>query len=194
MLAALIAVAHATYLGLRPHIPPATVSSVELLTTGILLLALVILAAILSITSVTALVVAVGTRTRARVRPWLLRMRGAAISILACILVLAAIVLASQWMAHTPPILGNDGKRLPNSIASWEKVKLGGVDQWSIIRGRDVNKPVLLFLSGGPGGSEAGRVLRFNQEMDFPVDRNNALGAVSLLSSSVALDHREYRG
>lgn len=82
------------------------------------------------------------------------------------ILLLAAFVLYSQWAAHTPAILGADGKPLPGSIASLEKVKLGGVDQWLIIRGHDVNKPVLLFLSGGPGASEAARVLRFNSELE----------------------------
>lgn len=79
---------------------------------------------------------------------------------------LAAIVLYSQWAAHTPKILGTDGQPLPGSIASLEKVRLGGVDQWLIIRGYDVNKPVLLFLSGGPGASEAARVLRFNGELE----------------------------
>lgn len=79
---------------------------------------------------------------------------------------LVAFVLYSQWTAHTPAILGADGQPLPGSIASLEKVKLGGVDQWLIIRGYDVNKPVLLFLSGGPGASEAGRVLRFNSELE----------------------------
>ena len=86
--------------------------------------------------------------------------------ILIPILLLIAFVLYSQWRAHTPPILGSDGQPLPNSIASLEKVKLGGVDQWLILRGQDINKPVLLFLSGGPGASEAGRVLRFNQELE----------------------------
>lgn len=79
---------------------------------------------------------------------------------------LVAFVLYSQWTAHTPAILGADGQPLPGSIASLEKVNLGGVDQWLIIRGHDVNKPVLLFLSGGPGASEAGRVLRFNSELE----------------------------
>ncbi len=69
-------------------------------------------------------------------------------------------------MAHTPPISGEDGKPLPGSIASLEKIKLGGVDQWLITRGQDINKPVLLFLSGGPGASEAARVLRFNSELE----------------------------
>ena len=88
-------------------------------------------------------------------------------AILVGLIVLAAAVVGlSQALAHTPAITGPDGKPLPGSIASLERVKLGGVDQWLIIRGQSVDKPVLLFLSGGPGGSEAGRVLRFNQELE----------------------------
>jgi pimeloyl-ACP methyl ester carboxylesterase len=82
------------------------------------------------------------------------------------VLLLAAFVLYSQWIAHTPPILGADGKPLSGSIALLEKIKLSGVDQWLIIRGHDIDKPVLLFLSGGPGASEAARVLRFNSELE----------------------------
>ncbi len=82
------------------------------------------------------------------------------------VVLLAALVAYSQWAAHTPAIAGPDGKPLPNSIASLEKVRLGGAEQWLIIRGQDVDKPVLLFLSGGPGASEAARVLRFNRELE----------------------------
>jgi hypothetical protein len=97
---------------------------------------------------------------------WLERLRGQMVFMLSVFILLAVIVSASQWIAHTLPIVGQDGKPLPNSIGSLEKIKLGGVDQWLIVRGEDVNKPVLLFLSGGPGASEAARVLRFNSELE----------------------------
>lgn len=76
------------------------------------------------------------------------------------------LVALSQVLAKTPPILGADGRPLPNSVAALERIRLGGVNQWIIVRGQDVNKPVLLFLSGGPGSSEAARVLRFNAELE----------------------------
>lgn len=41
-----------------------------------------------------------------------------------------------------------------NGIDSLEKVKIGGVDQWILIRGWDRTKPLLLFLHGGPGFPE----------------------------------------
>lgn len=66
----------------------------------------------------------------------------------------AASVIASQSFAMTPPILGTDGKPLPGSIATLETVTLNSSQQWISIRGKDTSKPVLLFLAGGPGGSQ----------------------------------------
>jgi len=58
-----------------------------------------------------------------------------------------------------------------NGIASLETVRLGGVDQWVLIRGYNVDNPVLVFLHGGPG-SPAMPYARFSfggLERDFTV-------------------------
>jgi pimeloyl-ACP methyl ester carboxylesterase len=55
--------------------------------------------------------------------------------------------------ASTPVIKGTDGNQLPGSISSIEKITLGGVDQWILLRGQDMTKPVVLYLHGGPGGA-----------------------------------------
>ena len=63
-------------------------------------------------------------------------------------------IVVSQASAYTPAIVDAQGKPVPGSIASLEKVRLGGTEQWISIRGRSTEKPVLLWLSGGPGGSQ----------------------------------------
>ena len=63
-------------------------------------------------------------------------------------------IFASQLFASTPPILDAKGQAIPNSIATLEKVKLGGAEEWVTIRGKDSRNPVLLFLAGGPGGTQ----------------------------------------
>ena len=72
-----------------------------------------------------------------------------------CLGVIVVSLLAvwlSQVFAATPPIMGANGQPLPGSIATLEKVNLGGSEQWITIRGKDMRKPVLLYLGiGGPG-------------------------------------------
>jgi hypothetical protein len=74
---------------------------------------------------------------------------------LAVAVALAAGGLAGEfgaWLGRpvsTPPILGADGRPVPGGIATIEKLRLGGVNQWVVIRGRSAASPVLLMLAGG---------------------------------------------
>ena len=72
-------------------------------------------------------------------------------AVLAIILFALAVLIALP--ASTLPILGSDGRPLPGSIAELSTVSVGGHDQAILIRAYDEHKPVLLYLSGGPGQS-----------------------------------------
>ena len=61
---------------------------------------------------------------------------------------LALMVALSQVTAFTPAIEG------PDPIAELRPITVNGRAEWLSLRGQDRSKPVLLFLSGGPGGSQ----------------------------------------
>lgn len=71
-------------------------------------------------------------------------------------LALAGVAIAIARPATTAPIVGADGERLPNSIAELRTVRIGGHDQVVMLRGRSRDNPVLLYLAGGPGGTDLG--------------------------------------
>lgn len=75
-------------------------------------------------------------------------------------------VFLSQHFALTPPITDEDGNVIPGSIATLESVELNGSTQWMTIRGHTEDLPVLLFLSGGPGGSELAMTRRYLPELE----------------------------
>jgi proline iminopeptidase len=72
---------------------------------------------------------------------------------LAAVGILGLAVLIAR-PASAPPIRDVSGNAVPGSIASLEKVKIGGVDQWIEIRAWSADKPVLLSIPGGPGQSD----------------------------------------
>ncbi|HEX5798550.1 MAG TPA: hypothetical protein VFY02_00445, partial [Gaiellaceae bacterium] len=84
---------------------------------------------------------------------------------------LVALAVAVARPATTDPILGPDGEPLAGSIAELTRVELGGHDLALMIRGHSTESPVLLFLAGGPGGSEVGAMRRHLEalEQDFVV-------------------------
>jgi len=80
--------------------------------------------------------------------------KGASFSVAGILVIGTLTVISSQYFAMTPPITDAKGNPIPGSIATLEKVTLNGSQQWISIRARDTSKPVLLFLAGGPGGSQ----------------------------------------
>jgi len=71
-----------------------------------------------------------------------------------------------MFYSKTPKIKDDNGKIKPNSVASLESVKIGGIDQWIIIRGHDKSNPILLFLHGGPGSIEGPFAYKFQRDLE----------------------------
>jgi len=71
------------------------------------------------------------------------------------LLVVTLLLIALGWRA----VMQGRVKRAtaittPGGVESLEKVTLGGIDQWLLIRGWDRSNPVLLHLHGGPGSAD----------------------------------------
>ena len=74
-------------------------------------------------------------------------------------LVTLALVVVAVFVARpatTHPIVGPDGEPLAGSIAELIAVPIGGHNQAMMVRGRSIENPVLLYLAGGPGGTDLG--------------------------------------
>lgn len=80
-----------------------------------------------------------------------------------------AVLLARP--ASTPPVTDAVGDPIPGSLAELTRVRLGGVDQGILLRGASEDLPVLLYLHGGPGGTDMGvmRVFGGALEREFVV-------------------------
>jgi pimeloyl-ACP methyl ester carboxylesterase len=74
-------------------------------------------------------------------------------------------------LGKTPPFRRPTGELVPGSIAEIHWLRLGGVEQWVMIRGESVANPLLILLHGGPGMSETAFFRHFNAplERDFTV-------------------------
>jgi pimeloyl-ACP methyl ester carboxylesterase len=68
--------------------------------------------------------------------------------------VVAIVVLRFVIPAGTPRIRLTGKAGSAKSIATLEKLTIGGSDQWVLERSENIENPVILFLHGGPGTSQ----------------------------------------
>lgn len=73
---------------------------------------------------------------------------------------------SSQWMTSTPAIEDSQGNEIENSVAQLKSIELNGRTEWISIRGEDHTKPILLFLAGGPGGTQMAAVRHSLKELE----------------------------
>ncbi|MGZ8815775.1 MAG: alpha/beta fold hydrolase [Mycobacterium sp.] len=66
----------------------------------------------------------------------------------------------------TPPIRTAANASAPGSVAEAGYCRLGGVDQWVLIRGQSLANPPLIHLHGGPGFSETRFFRHFNADLE----------------------------
>ncbi len=71
-----------------------------------------------------------------------------------------------RHLGKTPPFRGSRGEVVPGSIAEAAYRRLGGLDQWVMIRAESVANPALILLHGGPGWSETGLFRYFNAPLE----------------------------
>jgi len=71
-----------------------------------------------------------------------------------------------KHLGRTPPFRGPLGDPVPGSIAEINYLRLGGLDQWVMIRGEKLANPPLIFLHGGPGFTEMRLFRHFNAPLE----------------------------
>jgi pimeloyl-ACP methyl ester carboxylesterase len=82
------------------------------------------------------------------------------------LLATSGLALLTACSTYTPAFEDGAGRPLPDSLALLEKIEIGGIEQWIIVRGADRTRPLLLFLHGGPGSPTAPLVRKFAPELE----------------------------
>ena len=85
------------------------------------------------------------------------------------ILILILLLVGILWIKSpgtAQPITDANGEIVGGSISTIEKITIGGIEQYVIIRGVSTDKPVMLFVHGGPGSPEIAFMNHFNREIE----------------------------
>jgi pimeloyl-ACP methyl ester carboxylesterase len=91
-----------------------------------------------------------------------------------------------KHLGSTPAIRGPDGGILPGSIAEVGFQRLGGLDQWVMIRGANAANPLLVLLHGGPGFPE----MRLFRSFNAPLEEHFTLVYWEQRGTGKSFDHR----
>ncbi|EEL49437.1 MULTISPECIES: alpha/beta fold hydrolase [Bacillus cereus group] len=70
------------------------------------------------------------------------------------------------FRSSTPPFYNELKNPISNSIATIESVTINNRKQSLLIRGQDVNQPILLCCHGGPGMAQIGFIRHFQKELE----------------------------
>jgi pimeloyl-ACP methyl ester carboxylesterase len=79
---------------------------------------------------------------------------------------LVALTVAIVRPARTDAVLGADGRPISGSVAELTRVRIGDHGLTLMIRGDSATSPVLLYLAGGPGGTDIGAMRRHGQRLE----------------------------
>ena len=71
-----------------------------------------------------------------------------------------------KHLGRTALFRGPNGEILSGSIAEIAYLRLGGLEQWVMIRGQNAGNPALILLHGGPGFPEMRLFRRFNAALE----------------------------
>jgi len=119
------------------------------MNVSIILLCLFVLAGIVAVATILLLIIA-GVAALFH-HPFALSFVGNTAKLLGVAFgVMLIAVISSQFMTYTPHIDGD------NAISELREITVNDSKQWLTLRGKNKDAPVILFLSGGPGGSQMG--------------------------------------
>ncbi|MFO8068632.1 MAG: alpha/beta hydrolase [Alkalibacterium sp.] len=122
-------------------------------------LILTVLAGVTLVISIGLILFHLGASLRQKENPeQIKRIKKVMIFFVAVMILNLGLIVFSQITAYTPGIQDENGTPTEDSISELVEIELNGRKQWISLRGWDKNKPVLLFLAGGPGGTQMAAV------------------------------------